>query len=214
MIHELRTYTIQPGKLGEYVELSGSVGRPIRGDRFGKLIGYWTSEHGTLNQVVHLWEYADLAARAAARAGLARDERWTKEYIPRSQPFLVSQENVILAPADWHPLRPPAGGGLGIHELRTYRLHPGKLGAWMAAFQAGVPVREKYSPLVGVWSVEIGALNSVVHLWSYRDPNHRAEARKAALADPAWKETVAKLEPLMQLMESKLLVPTAFSPLT
>jgi hypothetical protein len=211
MIHELRTYTIHPGKLAEYAELSGSVGRAIRGDRFGKLVGYWTSELGPLNQVVHMWEYADLAARAAARAGLAKDERWTREYIPKSQPFLVSQENVILAPADWYPLRPASG--MGVYELRSYRLHPGKLGAWMAAFQAGLPAREKYSAPVGVWSVEIGPLNTVVHLWGYRDPNHRAEARRAATADPAWTDTVAKLGPLMQQMDAKLLVPTAYSPL-
>ncbi len=211
MIHELRTYTIQPGKLAEYVELAGSVGRPIRGDRFGKLVGYWTTEHGMLNQVLHLWEYADLAARAAARAGLAKDERWTKEYVPRSQALLVAQENMILAPADWYPLRPASG--MGLYELRAYRLYPGKLAAWMALFQAGLPARAKYSAPVGVWSVEIGPLNSVAHLWGYRDANHRAEARKAAAADPVWKDTVAKLGPLMQVMESKLLVPTGFSPL-
>ena len=91
MIHELRTYGIQPGKLPEYVELAGSVGRPVRGDRFGTLVGYWTTELGPLNQVVHLWEFADLAARAQARAGLAKDERWQKEYIPRSQPLLLWQ---------------------------------------------------------------------------------------------------------------------------
>ena len=82
---------------------AGSIGRPIRGDRYGKLLGYWSTELGPLNQVVHLWEYPDLAARAAARAGLARDERWTKEYLPVSGPLLESQENMILTPFDWAP---------------------------------------------------------------------------------------------------------------
>jgi hypothetical protein len=72
MIHELRRYTIKPGKLAEYVEKSGSIGRPIRGDRYGKLLGYWSTELGPLNQVVHLWEFADLAARTTARAGPRR----------------------------------------------------------------------------------------------------------------------------------------------
>ncbi len=211
MIHELRTYTIQPGKAGEYVELSGSVGRPIRGDRFGKLVGYWTTEHGPLNQVVHLWEYADLAARAQARAGLAKDERWTGEYIPRSQPLLEVQENLILAPVDWYPLRPASG--MGVYELRVYRLHPGKVPAWLAHFQQGLPAREKYSAPVGLWSVEIGPLNSVAHLWAYRDANHRFEVRKAAYADAVWKETLAKIAPFTQAQESKLLIPTPFSPL-
>jgi hypothetical protein len=212
MIHELRTYTTQPGRAGEYVELSGSVGRPIRGDRFGRLIGYFASELGSLNQVLHLWEYADLAARATARAGLAQDERWRTEYLPRSTPLLQAQENMILSPADWYPLRPPAGDG-NIYELRVYRLHPGKVAQWMGLFRAGLPAREKHSAPVGVWSTEVGPLNTVAHLWAYRDPGHRAECRRAALADPAWKGTVAQLGPLMQAMTATLLAPAPFSPL-
>ena len=42
MIHELRRYTIKPGKLADYVDKSGSIGRPVRGDRYGKLLGYWS----------------------------------------------------------------------------------------------------------------------------------------------------------------------------
>jgi hypothetical protein len=211
MIHELRTYTIQPGRLPEYVEKVGSLGMPIRGDRFGRLVGYWTTELGPLNQVLHIWEFADLAARTQARAGLARDERWVKEYLPVSTPFLQAQETMILVPADWYPLRPAAG--MGVYELRVYRLQPGTLPEWMTQFKAGLPFREKYSAPVGVWSVEIGSLNTVAHLWGYRDPNHRAEVRKAAGADPGWRDTVGRLGPLMQAMESKLLVPAGFSPL-
>jgi hypothetical protein len=211
MIHELRTYTIHPGKLAEYVEKAGSIGRPIRGDRFGTLRGYWSTELGALNQVVHLWEHADFAARAAARAGLAKEARWVTEYLPATQPLLQSQENMILTPADWYPLRSTAG--MGVYELRIYRAYPGKVTEWLGHFRTGMAVREKYSAPVGVWSTEIGPLNTVVHLWAYRDTNHRAEVRKAALADPGWQAFVAKGSPLLQVMESKLLTPTPFSPL-
>ena len=72
MIHELRTYTLAPGKQGEYVKLASEVSRKIRGDKYGKLEGYWTTEFGTLNQVVHLWNYADLNERERLRGELAR----------------------------------------------------------------------------------------------------------------------------------------------
>ena len=72
MIHELRRYQIKPGKLADYVEKSGSIGRVVRGDRYGKLLGYWSTELGPLNQVVHLWEYADLAARPRPARGSRR----------------------------------------------------------------------------------------------------------------------------------------------
>ncbi len=211
MIHELRTYGVQPGKVAAYLELSGSVGRAVRGDRFGKLVGYWSTELGPLNQVVHLWEYADLAARAQARAGLAKDERWQKEYIPRSQPLLLWQENMILAPMDWYAIRPASG--MGVYELRIYRFHPGKVAEWARLAQQGLPLRAKYSSPVGFWQVEVGPLNTVVHLWPYKDAQHRAEVRKAVAADPGWQDVIAKLYPLIQAQDTKLLIPAPFSPL-
>jgi hypothetical protein len=214
MIHELRTYGVQPGKAADYVELSGSVGRPIRGDRFGKLVGYWSTELGPLNQVVHLWEYRDIAARAEARAGLARDERWRTEFLPKGQPLLLWQENMLLTPLEWYPLKPASAfAGSGVYELRLYRFHPGKIAEWARLAQEGLPLREKYSSPVGFWQVEVGPLNSVVHLWPYRDAQHRAEIRKAVAADPGWQAIITRLYPLIQAQEAKLLVPAPFSPL-
>ena len=210
MIHELRRYTIRPGKTAEYVEKAGSIGRPVRGDRYGKLLGYWSTELGALNQVVHIWEYADLAARAAARAGLAKDERWVKEYLPATQPLLEAQENLILAPFDWAPFR--ATAGMGIHELRVYRLYSGKVPAYGEVMREALPIREKHSSPVGYWAVEIGPLNTVVHLWGYRDLAHRAEVRQALAADMAWQTAVGRLVPLLQAQESTILVPASHSP--
>ncbi len=211
MIHELRTYEVQPGKLAEFVELAGNVSRPIRGDRFGKLLGYWTTEHGPLNQALHLWEFADVAARAEARAGLAKDQRWMTEYVPRSAPLLTRQENMLLTPFDWYPVRPATG--MGVYELRIYRLRPGTMAEWARAVQAALPIREKHSSPVGFWQTEVGPLNTVVHFWPYRDWQHRAEVWKGLASDAAWQEVRAKFHPLMQAQESKLLIPTFFSPL-
>jgi hypothetical protein len=102
---------------------------------------------------------------------------------------------------------------MGVYELRSYRTHPGKTAEWLARFGEAMPVREKYSAPVGVWSTEIGPLNTVVSLWAYRDATHRAEVRAAALGDPGWQAFVQKATSLLQVMEAKLLVPAPFSPL-
>jgi hypothetical protein len=210
MIHELRRYQVKPGKLSDYVEKSGSIGRPIRGDRYGKLLGYWSTELGPLNQVVHLWEFTDLAARTVARAGLAKDDRWVKEYLPASGPLLEAQENMILTPFDWAPFRPTTG--MGLHELRVYRLYPGKVAAYSEAMREALPIREKHSTPVGYWLVEIGPLNTVVHLWGYRDLAHRSEVRRALAADTTWQTAAGRLMPLLQFQEATILVPTSYSP--
>lgn len=212
MIYELRTYTLHPGKAPEFIQHAGGIAMPIRGDRYGKLAGYWSTDVGTLNQVVHLWAYDDMAHRTRARAELGKNERWNAEYVPKILPLLRKQENTILIPADFKQVEPSAQGH-GVYEFRTYRLYPGKVSDWLATFKSGLAAREKYSKLFGLWSSDVGELNRVAHLWGYTDLNHRAQVRKDSLADPVWKETVGKLAQFMQLMENKLLVPTEFSPL-
>jgi len=158
MIYELRTYTLAPGKQGEYLKLNSEIGRPIRGDKYGKLEGSWTSEFGTLNQYVHLWAYADLVERERLRGELAKNEAWSRDYVSKIRPLLLAQENKILSAQ--LPLKPPADAG-HIYELRTYRTQVGRAGEWLGHFKAIMPVREKYSKNVGVFQTEVAQLNEV-----------------------------------------------------
>jgi len=72
MLYELRTYTVKPGSLGDMVKAASTLARDIRKDDYGKLEGYWLTEIGPLNQVVHLWSYADFSERSDCVAPLAR----------------------------------------------------------------------------------------------------------------------------------------------
>ena len=211
MIHELRRYTVKPGKLADYVEKSGSIGRPIRGDRYGKLLGYWSTELGPLNQVVHLWEYADLAARTAARAGLAKDERWVKEYLPASGPLLDGQENMILTPFDWAPFRPTTG--MGIHELRVYRLHPGKAAAYSETMREALPtpgeaLRARWATGSSRSARSTASSTSGATGTSPTAPRCAGRWRPT----PPGRRRPARLMPLLQSQEATILVPTSYSP--
>src|SRR5260370_33084212 len=76
MIYELRTYTLIPGKQGEYLKLNSEVGRPTRGQKYGTREGSWTTEYGTLNQFVTIYSSSDIMARARLRAELhKKDDR-------------------------------------------------------------------------------------------------------------------------------------------
>jgi hypothetical protein len=210
MIYELRTYTLIPGKQGEYLKLNAEIGRPTRGDKYGKLEGAWTTEFGTLNQYVHLWSYPSLDERDRLRGELARNEEWTKGYLPKIRPLMLAQENKILSAA--LPLQPPADSG-NIYELRWYRTQVGKAGEWLNHFKAVMPTREKYTRRVGLWQTEMGQLNEVVHMWVYRDLNERASARAKMAQEPAWQEFLKVSPPLLALMQAIVLVPTAVSPM-
>jgi hypothetical protein len=210
MIYELRTYTLVPGKQAEYLKLAADVSRKIRGDDYGKLEGYWYTEFGTLNQLVHLWSYQDLVERERLRVELAKNDRWQKEYIPQIRPLLLAQENKVLSAQ--LPLKPPASDG-NVYELRTYRTQVGKAGEWLSHFKAIMPVREKYSKNVGLFQTEAGQLNEVVHLWAYRDLNDRAAIRGKVVQDPEWQAFLGKATPLLVDMRSIVLNPAVHSPL-
>lgn len=210
MIYELRTYTIVPGKLQEYLKNSAEVGRKIRGDRYGKLEGFWYTEFGTLNQAVHLWSYPDLNERERLRGELQKNEEWTKGYLPMTRGVLVAQSNKILSPV--LPLKPPAEPG-HVYELRWYRAHVGRLGEWLGLFKDIMPTREKYSKNVGVFQTEAGSLNEAVHLWAYRDLNERAAIRNRVLQDPAWQAFLQASAPCLAEMNSVILMPAPHSPM-
>lgn len=212
MIYELRMYTVAPGKLGDYMKAHKEIGRVIRGDNYGKLEGGWTTEIGPLNRYVHLWSYSDLNERARLRAELQKNERWTKEYGPLVQQYVLKQENKLLQAQ--LPFNPPSDGKKHIYELRQYRHHLGKTPQWVSRFKEILPVRSKYSSPVCLWTTDVGdALNQAVHLWAYEDLNQRAQVREAALADPEWQAFVGEVAPLLADMQTMVMVPTATSPL-
>ena len=210
MIHELRTYTLYPGKQAEYLKLNLEVGRKVRGDNYGVLRGSWTTEFGTLNQYVHLWEYPSLDERERLRGELAKLDAWTKEYVPKIRGLMIAQENKILSPQ--LPFKPPAQP-VGLYELRTYRAQTGRIGEWLRHFRDIMPVREKFSMNVGAWQTEMGQLNEAVHLWAYKDLNERAAVRAAAVADPDWQAFLGRAMPLLLEMKSVVLVPAPSSPM-
>ena len=209
MINELRIYTLKAGSAPEVAKNSGTVARAIRGDNYGKLEGYWLTEIGALNQVVHMWTYESLNDRARLRAELQKNKRWTEEYIPLIRPYLVRQDIRLLNPII--PLRAPATSG-NVYELRYYRTSPGGQKPWLDAFTGALEVREKYSKIAGLWTTEAGQPNEVMHLWAYPDLNARTKARGDAVKDPGWQAFLKTGSPLLDEMNNLIMVPSAHSP--
>jgi NIPSNAP len=211
MIYELRTYTVKPGTLGDMVKAASTVAHEIRKNDYGKLEGYWTTEIGPLNQVLHLWSYDNFEARARLRGELGKIPRWTDEYIPLIRPLLVRQD-IRLLNAVRAPVAPETTGN--IYEFRNYRAKAaGPVRQWLDAFTAVLPVREKYSKIVGLWQTEAGQPNEVCHLWAYPSLNARAEARANALNDPEWRAFAGKGSALLEETHSTIMLPTPHSPL-
>ena len=103
MIYEMRTYGMKVGSVPVYLELVEEEGIQIQKGHLGELVGYFSTEIGPLNEIVHVWAFADLVDRAARRARLASDPRWQR-FMPKIQALIHTMENKILLPAPFSPL--------------------------------------------------------------------------------------------------------------
>ena len=210
MIHELRTYTTKPGAVPEILKANEEVGREVRGDDYGVLEGYWYTDFGPLNQVMHLWRYDTMEQRDKMRAELGALEGWVKEYIPRIRPLIVKQElRFMQAHRD---LTPPAQGG-NLYEFRNYRVKPGKAGEFMERFVGVMPTRENYSKNICAWITQSPDPNEVCHLWAYKDSTERKQARDGVMQEKAWQDYGAAVQPILEDMHSTMMWPSSFSPL-
>lgn len=103
MIYEMRTYELRVGATRDYVRQFGEVGLPIV-SRYCKLVGYWVTEGGRLNRVVHVWEFDSLEHRAQARERWWSDPEWVEKYLPLALPLVLSQESILLSAAPFSPI--------------------------------------------------------------------------------------------------------------
>jgi len=70
----------------------------------GNLLGYFVTEVGELNALVHLWGYESFEDRARRRALLASDTSF-QDYLAQIRPMLQTMNNRLLTPTDFSPLR-------------------------------------------------------------------------------------------------------------
>jgi hypothetical protein len=104
MILEVRTYTIRTGLVAEYLALYEREGFQPHTRHLGQPVGWFSSEIGTLNQVVHMWRYQSHAEREVKRAALYADPVWLA-FIPKTRAYIERMENQILVPTAFSPLR-------------------------------------------------------------------------------------------------------------
>ncbi|CEJ15090.1 hypothetical protein BN1110_05426 [bacterium YEK0313] len=104
MIIDERSYTTLPGKVKAFLEVYERLARPIQWPILGEPIGFFVTEVGTLNQVVHLWRYDSMADREQRRAKLAAAPGFS-DYLDAATPLLLKMENRILVPTAFSPLK-------------------------------------------------------------------------------------------------------------
>jgi hypothetical protein len=104
MIFDYRTYELQPGRLREFLALYEKEGLPVQKKHLGNLIGFFSTEIGNVNEIVHIWAYEDLADRTRRRAAMAADPAW-QAYLQKSREYMKHMNNKILVPTSFSPTK-------------------------------------------------------------------------------------------------------------
>ena len=106
MIYEQRTYTLKPTLLADWLALYQSDALAVQTETLGHLVGFFTTEIGEINQVVHIWAYESLDDRMARRTAMAADPRWL-EFSRKNKALdaVVRLESRIMRPTAFSPLK-------------------------------------------------------------------------------------------------------------
>ena len=86
MIFDHPTYEQQPGRRRDFLALYEKEGLPVQKKHRGNLGGFFTTEIGKVDEIVHIWAYVDLADRPSGA------QRWRP--IPHGRLICRRAENI------------------------------------------------------------------------------------------------------------------------
>jgi len=212
-VHSIVFHEVKPDKVDEYVELVGSWYPRMASMPENKvhLVGSWRTEVGECDTFVHIWEYQKYHGYHDSLHSISKHPEFPA-FDKKLKTLITTKRTSLMQEFSFWPTTAPRQLG-GLFELRSYTLHPGNLLEWETHWRKGLEARRDVMEGVGAWFVQIGELNTVHHLWQFADLEERKVRREESWSVPGWADTVHKTVPLIQTMNSKILIPCSWSPI-
>jgi hypothetical protein len=224
MIFERRAYTLDPGHVPAFDKAQVDRGFEIAKPYMDRLVGYFSTATGPVDQVVHVYRYDTLEDWNQRLRGMYKVPEMLP-YFTSVRKFVRHQVNAFydLLPVpelnplwgegrDWLP-----GGGATLArrtdgtliEERAFQMRPGGVPAFVEACKAhGIKaLRAMDGRTVGAFVTAIGVQHHVLLWWWFENAAER-EARTAELAaSPDWQAFVAATAPVVVGQDTLLLRP-------
>ncbi|XP_077880122.1 protein NipSnap homolog 2 isoform X2 [Ictidomys tridecemlineatus] len=213
-LYKLQFHNVKPECLEAYNKICQEVLPKIHEDAHYPctLVGTWNTWYGEQDQAVHLWRYeGGYPALTEVMNKLRENQEFVSFRKARSNMLLSRKNQLLLEFSFWNePIPRP---GPNIYELRSYQLRPGTMIEWGNYWARAIRFRQDSNEAVGGFFSQIGELYMVHHLWAYKDLQTREDIRNAAWHKHGWEELVYYTVPLIQEMESRIMIPLKTSPL-
>uniref|UniRef100_A0A7M4FVW2 Nipsnap homolog 2 n=2 Tax=Crocodylus porosus TaxID=8502 RepID=A0A7M4FVW2_CROPO len=213
-LYKIQFHNVKPECLEAYNKLCQEVLPKIHEEKHYPcaLVGTWNTWYGEQDQAVHLWRYeGGYPALTEVMSKLRQNKEFTAFRKERGNMLLSRKNQLLLEFSFWN--EPVPREGPNIYELRSYQLRPGTMIEWGNYWARAIRFRQDSEEAVGGFFSQIGQLYMVHHLWAYKDLLTREEIRNAAWHKPGWDELVYYTVPLIQEMESRIMIPLKISPL-
>ena len=226
MILEHRAYTPLPGNAPAFWDAQLKRGFEPVDSIMDRLIGYFQSVSGPVDQIVHIYRYDDLEDWQARLRGLYGIKE-LETYFREVRPLLSRQVNATFTLTPLEELGPLFGGGrdwLPDHgplvdatenpslrvEQRTLTLRPGGLPAYWEAYKShGLAGSEALRDrLIGAFQSMIGVQHQVLHYWWFENAEEMSARHRACAERGEWRQFEAAIRPHVVSQESQLLVPS------
>ncbi len=104
MIIEMRTYILKPTTLNRFLDIYNNEIRETHVSILGNQIGFFYTEFGELNKVVHLYGYDSYEDRDRRRAILAKNKDFIS-YLAKVESLIVHMKNEILLPTEFSKIK-------------------------------------------------------------------------------------------------------------
>ena len=186
---DLRIYTTRQRGMAEFLRLQNEEMLPIQLRHIEKPLGYYTTEIGPQDEVIHLWGFDSLADMEARRDARNRDPDWAA-YLEKTEGLFVEQETYMVKRVKLPGLDHLAASvaDKNLVDFRAMTIKRRGLPEFLNLFESmAAPVLLRHiGPPIGFYATDIGPLNRLYQLWGY-DSLADMEARQASRdADPAW----------------------------
>ena len=204
MIYEIRTYGLKVGSLAEVEKRYGEAYEHRK--KYSELFGFFHTEIGPLNEIIHIWNYESMEERTRIRAAAAKDANWP----PKIQEFITRMSSEIVMPFPF--VAAPKPGTYGpYYEFRQYEMKAGTLPDLLKRWEPKLPGRLGLSPIALAGHVEFGTANRFIHIWPYPSLDARGATRKKAVAEGLWPPGGGADTLVAQA--TKIVMPSVFSPM-
>ena len=217
MLYEFHVYEVMPGKLRALNDRFADQALGFFKKHDMRVLGFWTEDIGTSNRLTYILRVDSMAESERKWAAFSADQAWREVLAEteREGPLLARTENSYM---QLTPYSPEPKISSKVHELRTYEAMPGRLPHLHDRFgNHTVALFKKHGMgIVGFWTEVLVTTNKLVYMLEFPSLADREKSWAGFLTDPDWWTAFNESEkaaPLVVRTSSRILRPTAYSPM-